>query len=241
MDENIQSDRLISGSNGSLSFIKIFIVILFCILPIIGFVGGMHYQNQNTVQPTSPHLNLPITETPSSLLPNPRVTDPQAPDERWKTYTNEKYGFAFDYLLPFIEEGNDAIVKLSTSNQFEKDEFALVIEVRTAVFDKGNSIDSNEHIVEKDLQLSNIAKATGKEIFGSFLGDSPWSYYNVYFHKSGPEFVEFKIRIHTKMDTDLTYKHNPGNTYEKLVTDMLSTFKFLSVDNVDIANDQLCI
>ena len=232
-----------------LKFIKVIaieIVIAGIALVVINISKNQYSGCNDFLPPSNTKINEPFqkpTATPIPLSSSPDQQDTPTPEGRWKTYTNKQFGFSFEYpLFMYVEEGNDSIVKLSTSKQFEKDEFALVIEVNTAIFDRGPNSDSNEQIVEKDLRLSEIKKATatGREVSGTFVGNPPWSYYSVYFHKSGPEFVEFKIRVHSQIDTDLMYKANTADTYKKLVTEILSTLTFSSVENVGIP-DQLCI
>jgi hypothetical protein len=93
-------------------FSKFLALVMFILLPFIGFFFGMAYQMQiDGVQKVSNPVNYPNpspTPTPTpTLSPNP---DPLA---NWKTFTNEKLGFSFKYPENYlIVSENDNTVTL---------------------------------------------------------------------------------------------------------------------------------
>lgn len=150
----------------------------------------------------------------------------------WKTYKNADPGIEFKYPPKYyIKETGDinTIVKISDNPEFEKNEFALVITIENLDDNKFNS-SSDENILEtmNKIGFQEFSKNLEFETNYNFLGDPPWSYYQIAVSSQLTNKPSKLItsRIH-RMDEMSEEEGGTEGKHAKITNQILSTFKFI--------------
>jgi len=91
-------------------FSKYLAMVLFIVLPFVGFYLGMKYQEKVTI------MSQVVSEFQKITIPSPTVT--QVDIASWKTYINKNYGFSFKYPQNyFIKDDSSKSSPLALSIQ----------------------------------------------------------------------------------------------------------------------------
>lgn len=92
------------------TFSKILAMLLFILLPFVGFYLGIQYQQKVTIPPVASEVQKTVilapTLTPKAVnSPIPTTTPTTIDTSNWKTYTNTKVGFSIKYPNRYPQPG----------------------------------------------------------------------------------------------------------------------------------------
>jgi len=167
------------------------------------------------------------SETPFVSTPSPDET------ANWETYKNTQLGYQIkypsNYFIKVESLNNIPSVNISNNSDFEKNEFALVITIKSLDNNSNFHASSDPRIFEvlNRIGYQELSNKWGNYISGNFLGDPPWGYYQMVFPSMSinKPSILITIRIHGSDEMTKT----EGGTENKIsmnAQQILSTFKF---------------
>jgi hypothetical protein len=193
----------------------LFIVVILALIAL-GVIGFLIWRQSNESQPT------PSTPTPVVDLPS--VSDPS----KWNTYSNDKYGFSIKYPETWTEQGpvsddDSTIVYLHAYETKRQDKPESQYYVWITVVDEPPD--------EKSAKKYS-GKYTAYKKDGGLSQDGALSYF---IDNNKKQFVVISL---TPYDSGIPYAAQ--DAYEKILEQMITTFKLLDESGAGCKSDSEC-
>lgn len=154
----------------------------------------------------------------------------------WNIYRNSVLEFEIQYPSGYFIQKGDSVIKISNSNEFEKNETALVITLQ----DLNNTnfyptTDSEILNILDSLGYYQLAQKFNYRISGNYLGDPPWGYYQISFASQKTDAPD--ILITTRIHRSDQLSESEGGTKGKLANSakqIIATFKFSEANTQEV-------
>lgn len=204
--------------------VGIFVLVL---ILVVAMTGGAYYLGRTTTRPQVTKTN---QATPTTPTPNPyREPDGSAATANWKTYTSSQFGLSFSYPngVMVTESQYGLFLKFRGPNQGEgglEDGFHIELSKKPLEIPLEKIVDKDAAEPKQYGQLIDGPSQTdlGKNRAYRFRaqGDSGYTYDSIYIpNGSSYWYVETTVE---------DYYNNNKSQYQKVVDQILSTFKFTS-------------
>lgn len=213
----------------------LFLIVAFIAIGVVGYFGYENYilKNQKTVIPPPPEPPIKPTDIPGPTADYEQSTTSNKLDV--KTFTNDKFKFAFDYPSMWISETNKwgfALIK-SPDFAFKDTNSAESWATSGAYFDYDfpTPVISTMNLIENQI-IKGTDVSTDKRIFNikkitvSGYPATEWDFQSV----QQPDLIGSKVEIEKEtpgygkyLSLEIVYS---SNSFKKIFDQILSTFKF---------------